>query len=141
MTLITAKNSFTFFFCLLAIATADLLPSNQIVIGIISTAGLARTDPNSYIKLTYSEFIETGGVGVKVVPIPWDLEQTKFNTLLESINGVLFTGGGAFLWDEDANGKRAYSALQKLLNSVVEFVQEKETTRSSFPIVGNLPGI
>jgi len=128
------KMSLIILVCLFLTATAEFLPSSQVVIGIIGTAGVSRTDPKSYIKVTYPEFAEIGGKDVKVIPIPWNLEQSKFDTLLESINGVLFTGGGAFLWDEDENGKRSYSAFQKRLNYVVEFVKKKKHQGVHYPL-------
>jgi len=128
------KISLIILSCLFLTVTAEFLPSSQVVIGIIGTAGISRTDPKSYIKVTYPEFTEIGGKDVKVIPIPWNLEQSKFDTLLESLNGVLFTGGGAFLWDEDENGKRSYSAFQKRLNHVVDFVKKKKHQGVHYPL-------
>jgi len=73
------------------------------VIGILSTPSDFRNqyDPKefSYIKGSYAEFLEAADA--TVVGIPWDLPERDIVSILNSINGILFTGGDASLWEDD----------------------------------------
>jgi len=73
------------------------------VIGILSTPSdlqdLYAPEEFSYIKGSYAEFIEAAD-GIPVA-IPWDLPERELVSILDSINGVLFTGGDASLWEYD----------------------------------------
>jgi len=88
--------------CLYVSFTAADIPRKP-VIGILSTPSDMHDlyDPNefSYIKGSYAEFIEAAD-GIPVA-IPWDLPERELISLLDSINGVLFTGGDASLWEYD----------------------------------------
>jgi gamma-glutamyl hydrolase len=71
------------------------------VIGIVSSPSDFRNqyDPKefSYIKGSYAEFIEAAG-GIPVA-IPWDLPEGDLIRVLDSVNGILFTGGDADMWE------------------------------------------
>jgi len=69
-----------------------------------------------------------------VIPIPWDLEKGKFDTLLESTNGVLLTGGDAPFWEIDNHGNRVFNDFQRRLNYVVNFVKQKKYEGIHFPL-------
>jgi len=73
------------------------------VIGILSTPSdfHGQYDPKefSYIKNSYAEFLQAADA--TVVAIPWDMHEKDLLLLLDSINGVLFTGGDAALWEYD----------------------------------------
>lgn len=75
----------------------------QPVIGILSTPsdfhGLYDPQEFSYIKGSYAEFLEAAGA--IPIAIPWDLPERDLISVLDSVNGVLFTGGDASLWEFD----------------------------------------
>lgn len=73
------------------------------VIGILSTPSdfhdKYSPEEFSYIKNSYAEFIEAGGA--IPVAVPWDLPENDLVLLLNSLNGMLFTGGDASMWEYD----------------------------------------
>jgi len=73
------------------------------VIGILSTPsdfhGQYSPEEYSYIKNSYAEFIEAADA--VPIAIPWDMHEKDLILLLDSINGVLFTGGDASMWEYD----------------------------------------
>jgi len=70
------------------------------VIGILSTPsdfhGQYSPEEYSYIKNSYAEFVEAGNA--VPVAIPWDMPDKDLLLLLDSLNGILFTGGDASMW-------------------------------------------
>jgi len=101
-------------------------------IGIISTP-----DPDnshrSQIKATNHEYLLAGGP-VNVIPIPWDIESSKLNRILESLNGLFLIGGEANLWEEDSEGHRRFSAFQKRMNYIVNYVLQKNKDGVYYPL-------
>lgn len=73
------------------------------IIGILSTPsdfhGQYSPEEYSYIKNSYAEFVESAD-GIPIA-IPWDMPEKDLISLLNSINGVLFTGGDASMWEYD----------------------------------------
>lgn len=60
--------------------------------------GLGK-DPTSCFNAVYARWLESAGA--QVVPIPFDLPKDEIKKLLQSVNGVLFTGGEVPLREEN----------------------------------------
>lgn len=111
----------------------DFLPPQDPVIGILSTPLSTSVDYKSVIKVHYPEFVQDAGA--KAIPILWDIDEERFLILLESVNGVLLQSDGALLWEENKDtGVRVYSAYQKRINQLVNFVIEKKKQGVHFPL-------
>jgi gamma-glutamyl hydrolase len=126
-------------FVCLCIVQADFLADKIPVIGIFSTINEGPYDGTSYIKTTYPEFVAAGGANS--IPIPWDLEKEQFYTLLDSVNGVLLTGGMAELWaTHPGTGARRHSDYQLRVNEIVAYSIAQKKKGISFPIWGVCQG-
>ena len=73
--------------------------NNRPIIGILTTPSdfqvrWQRSDW-SYFPSSYVKFLESSGA--RVVPIPYDASYDNLTYLFNSVNGLLFTGGGASL--------------------------------------------
>lgn len=78
----------------------EVRPKNQRpIIGILSLDSSEKFAKHgkSYIASSYVKYIESAGA--RVVPIRIDLSKEELESLFNSINGVLFPGGGASLCD------------------------------------------
>ena len=53
--------------------------------------GVAQSQRGSCFHSLYVQWLESAGA--RVVPIPYDVSETELDHLLQSVNGVLFTGG------------------------------------------------
>ena len=72
--------------------------NNRPIIGVMSQATHGEIYPklgNSYIAASYIKYLESSGA--RVVPIMNDLNEEETEKLFNSINGVLFPGGGVNL--------------------------------------------
>lgn len=61
--------------------------------------------------------------GGRVVPIPYDTEPQKLEVLLNSINGIIFPGGDASLWEfeKDNTGFSEMTRVgQKIIKTAIE---------------------
>jgi gamma-glutamyl hydrolase len=103
MNSLQSSNILLFTFLCLSLSLISCETAQKPIIGILSTPSDLHDhyDPQefSYIKNSYAEFIEAAGG--EAIAIPWDLPERQLITLLNSINGVLFTGGDATLWEHD----------------------------------------
>jgi gamma-glutamyl hydrolase len=99
-------NLFITFTVLLLSTTFSLCSvssNSKPVIGILSTPsdfhGQYSPEEFSYIKNSYAEFVESADA--TPIAIPWDMPEQDLILLLDSINGILFTGGDASMWEYD----------------------------------------
>lgn len=103
----------------------DLKPVNERpIIGILSldcSDNAFSNDGKSYIAASYVKYIESAGA--RVVPIRIDLEKEQLEKLFNSINGVLFPGGGASLSNSGylKTGKIIYDLAVKACDSGDKF--------------------
>ena len=93
-------NPFSIFFAVAAaagMAFASGAESPRPIIGIYAQPHSSSLCPNGescqYIAASYVKFVESHGA--RAVPIPYDTDNATIDHLFESINGVLFPGGGA----------------------------------------------
>jgi len=117
--------------------------SEKPIIGILSTPSDLHEyySPNdfSYIKNSYAEFIEASG-GVPIA-IPWDLPERQLINLLNSINGILFTGGDATLWEHDYETQDVvFSNFTKRAIFVLHYVIHLNDKGIYFPFFGICQG-
>ncbi|CAL4129880.1 unnamed protein product [Meganyctiphanes norvegica] len=78
------------------------------IIGILAqepSSGMRRVLPEytSYIAASYVKFIESGGA--RVVPILINQNDTYYEDLVESLNGIVFPGGSASITDSSGYGR------------------------------------
>lgn len=102
----------------------ELVPKNKRpIIGILSVDcdGHFADYGKSYIAASYVKFIESGGA--RVVPIRNDLPEEELQSLINSINGVIFPGGGASLSDS------AYFRAGKMIYDLV--IQDNHSDREN----------
>jgi gamma-glutamyl hydrolase len=116
---------------------------NKPVIGIVSTPSDLKElyDPEeySYIKGSYAEFIEAAG-GVPIA-IPWDLPESELTNVLNSINGVLFTGGDASLWELDENtNDLAFTSFVKRAMFIIRYAISLNDKGIHYPVYGICQG-
>jgi len=117
--------------------------SEKPIIGILSTPSDLHEyySPNdfSYVKNSYAEFIEASG-GVPIA-IPWDLPELQLINLLNSINGILFTGGDATLWEEDhGTDEVVFSNFTKRAIFVFNYAIHLNDKGIHFPVYGICQG-
>jgi gamma-glutamyl hydrolase len=117
--------------------------SRKPVIGIVSTPSDFHNvyDPEeySYIKGSYAEFIDAAGA--IPIAIPWDLPERELITLLNSINGVLFTGGDASLWEYDpVTEDLVFSNFTQRAVSIVKYALSLNDKGIHFPVYGICQG-
>ena len=84
---------------LLATTTSTASTNLRPIIGILTqpTTGSPPIVPfgHSYLVASYVKWVEAAGA--RVVPLPYDASTATLTALLQSLNGVLFTGGGLTL--------------------------------------------
>ncbi|EFC38836.1 predicted protein [Naegleria gruberi] len=88
-----------------------------------------KTYGESYLAASYVKWIESGGA--RVVPIPYDLPQEKLNLLFNSLNGIVFPGGGTSL---------RYSEYYYTLKFFFDKAIEANNRGDYFPIWGTCLG-
>jgi len=108
------------------------------IFGIISIpSDLAQypADQWSYFPTSYAKFIESGGA--QVIPIQYDLPRENLTALLNSVNGVLFPGGGSNFTDAEGN----LTPIAETLKYVVEYVIQQNTEFDNYyPLWGTCLG-
>jgi len=113
------------------------------VIGIVSTPSdfpqAYSPTQFSYIKDMYVDFV----IAADAIPIaiPWDLPVRDMVTILNSVNGLLFTGGDTSLWEYDANANEMlFSNFTKRVAFIVDQVMKMNDRGVHFPIYGVCQG-
>eukprot|EP00455_Lapot_gusevi_P039032 TRINITY_DN4373_c0_g1_i12.p1 TRINITY_DN4373_c0_g1~~TRINITY_DN4373_c0_g1_i12.p1 ORF type:complete len:341 (-),score=132.40 TRINITY_DN4373_c0_g1_i12:100-1122(-) len=85
---------------------------------------------SQYFPASYPKFIEAAGA--RVVPIFYDMTTTEVKSVLDNVNGVLFTGGDASLTDTST----FFKTVQLIYNTVVD----KNSQGVYFPLWGTCLG-
>lgn len=95
------------------------------------------TNEFSYIAASYIKFIESSGA--RAIPIPYDLPQEQLKYLFNGINGLIFPGGDALLWDnEDTHTKMSEMTLAG--QYLIRLAIEANDNGDYFPIWGTCLG-
>jgi gamma-glutamyl hydrolase len=113
------------------------------VIGIVSSPSDFRDiyDPKefSYIKGSYAEYIESAG-GVPIA-IPWDLPERDLIKVLDSINGILFTGGDADMWEfDELKNDVVFTDFTQRASFIVAYAIHLNDKGTHFPVYGICQG-
>jgi gamma-glutamyl hydrolase len=113
------------------------------VIGILSTPSDFHNiyDPKefSYIKGAYAEFIEAADA--TPIGIPWDLPEGDLLSVLDSINGILLTGGDASLWEFDIQANNImFSNFTKRTAFILRYAIHLNDKGIHFPVYGICQG-
>jgi len=77
----------------LAVSAARTSENDRPIIGILSQPTSLTQYGNAYIAASYVKYVE--GAGGRAAPIFFNLSSSELSSLLGSLNGVLFPGGGA----------------------------------------------
>ena len=92
--------------------------NNRPIIGILSVPSSSQ-DHRSYIAASYVKWVESGGA--RVVPLPYTTPLPELAATAASLNGFLYTGGGADFYDGSGAltpfGAAANVLLQAVLNA------------------------
>jgi gamma-glutamyl hydrolase len=117
--------------------------SSKPVIGILSTPsdfhGIYSPEEYSYIKNSYAEFIEAADA--TPIAIPWDMHEKDLILLLDSINGVLFTGGDASLWvDDEKIGDVVFTSFTKRAAFIFNYIIHLNDKGIHYPLYGICQG-
>jgi len=101
------------------------------IIGILTqpTDGPLTQFGSSYIAASYVKYIE--GAGGRVVPVFHNSTTEELDNIFNSINGILFPGGGA-----DIDGTQLYVAAQYMYNKALKAFDNGDY----FPVVGHCMG-
>lgn len=95
------------------------------------------TDNYSYIATSYVKFVESAGA--RVIPIPYDLPNEQLKEIFQSINGLLFPGGSASLWQNEST-RFEMSEFTKKGQYLVNLAIEANLNGDYFPIWGTCLG-
>jgi len=98
------------------------------IIGILSQPTNGENG-SSYIAASYVKFMESGGA--RVVPILYNYTTQELDHLFDSINGVMFTGGGSDLID---------TQLYRTGKYLYDKALEANNNGDYFPILGHCMG-
>jgi gamma-glutamyl hydrolase len=88
----------------------------------------------SYFPASYVKWVESGGA--RAVPIPYTLPADQIQTLLSSLNGVLFTGGAASFFEKNGQPSPFALSAKVVFDEVVSAAKAGET----FPLWGTCLG-
>jgi len=129
-----------FTFC---ISLANCRIGQKPVIGIVSTPSDFHNiyDPEefSYIKGSYAEFIDAADA--IPIAIPWDLPERELISVLDSINGVLFTGGDASLWEYDSSSNElVFTNFTKRAAFILRYAIHLNDKGIYYPVYGICQG-
>lgn len=109
---------------------SDYIP----IIGILSLpnseCGSKEADVTSCFSSFYTKWLESAGARVAV--IPYNLEKVELRVLLESLNGVLFTGG-----DIDMYKPHPYFTTAKF---IYDYVKDVNNKGKYYPLWGTCQG-
>ena len=88
------------------------------------------SEHSQYFAASYVKWLESGGA--RVVPVRYTLPQEEMVALLHTLNGVLFTGGGADFFNSDGT-LTPFGAAGK---TVVDTVVDMNKKGTYFPLWG-----
>ena len=109
--------------------------NNRPVIGILTLPNdVSAALGHSYFPASYVKFIEAAGA--RVVPIPYDAPLATTQTLLKSLNGALFTGGGASF----ANKNGSLTVFSKTANAIFQESVNAALNGEIWPLHGTCLG-
>ncbi|KAF0974257.1 hypothetical protein FDP41_006867 [Naegleria fowleri] len=108
------------------------------IIGIMAqpTGSALSRFGKTYIAASYVKWIESGGA--RVVPIPYNLPESELRRLFESLNGVVFPGGGTDLTNDDGSWTPYLKSLGLFVNWSI---QSFNNGGDYFPIWGTCLGM
>ena len=120
---------------------ADSLYNERPLIGVFAQpSDFSKQYPTnnySYIASSYIKFIESAGA--RAVPIPYDLPRDQMKYLFNSLNGLIFPGGSALLWDDDTT-HTALSNMTLAGQYLIELAVEANKNGDYFPVWGTCLG-
>lgn len=107
------------------------IKTDRPIIGILAqnTDGYVQTFGRTYIVASYIKYIESAGG--RVVPIRNNLTEDQLEDLFKSINGVLFPGGGADIYD---------SPYSRTGNIIFNLAKKANDAGDVFPLWGTCLG-
>ena len=116
-----------FFVALLSIAFGD---NNKPLVGILALP--CDSEPKychnnktgSYIGSSYVKWLESGGA--RVIPIPLSMSEPDVYSLIDSLNGVLFTGGAADFTESEPYWRH--------VNWILDYLRKIATPVSAVPL-------
>ncbi|XP_061121988.1 gamma-glutamyl hydrolase [Syngnathus typhle] len=131
MFVLTCCVSLLFLLCLPALDSTQVGSNDKPIIGILAQ-DLSKPPENktSYIAASYVKFLEAAGA--RVVPIRINQTDKEYRRLFDSINGVLFPGGGASI---------VSSGYQRSAKIFYEMSLEAKQRGDLFPIWGTCLGL
>jgi gamma-glutamyl hydrolase len=137
------KPNITLLLIILAFYVSSCEVIQKPVIGIVSSPSDFRDlyDPQefSYIKGSYAEYIETSG-GIPIA-IPWDLPERDLIKVLDSVNGILFTGGDADMWEFDRlKNDIVFTNFTQRASFIVAYAIHLNDKGIHFPVYGICQG-
>lgn len=109
--------------------TLALALNDRPIIGILNEPTSSGSE--SYFSASYVKWLEASGARVAVIPYNADMD--TLSTLFNSVNGILFTGGGQSL----AAGTEYYETASFLFNNVLQ----ANAKGDYFPVWGTCMGI
>ncbi|EGC36406.1 hypothetical protein DICPUDRAFT_31892 [Dictyostelium purpureum] len=114
------------------IVAAPTAVNNRPIIGILTqpTNGGMATYGDQYLAASYVKYIESAGA--RVVPILYDTDIKSLTSLFNSINGILFPGGGV-----DFDNATVYT---NTIQSIWQLVIESNNNGDYFPLWGTCMG-
>ena len=89
------------------------------------------------MTVVYNKFLEEGGA--EAIPIRFDMPPEELYPLLDSINGVVMTGGALKLIQKDTGLRHRYYITAKRIYDYSK--QKKDLYNEEFPILGVCQGI
>ena len=94
------------------------------VIGILTNPAGNWPPYTSYFASSYNKWLESGGA--RVAPISYDLPPEEFDSLISSVNGFLFTGGGNDFVDASGAPNAFSLAAKRILDTVTTAAAQGE---------------
>jgi len=119
--------------------------NNQPIIGILtlpSDSAFSQVYPPadySYITSTFVKFVQ--GAGARVAPIPHDASTDYLIFLMESLNGLLLTGGNSDLWVYGHIGNKIATPLLEKIKLLINKAVEFNSNGDYFPVWGTQQGM
>jgi gamma-glutamyl hydrolase len=117
---------------IVAVASSPI-PNLRPIIGILTQPATGEVPPSygsSYIAASYVKLVE--GAGGRAVPLFHNFSQTELKHIFDSINGVIFPGGGSDL--------NATTPLYKSAKYLYDLALDANNRGDYFPILGICQG-
>ena len=114
----------------------DYQPRIGILTQPVSSANRKLYGYDHYILEVNMDFVRWSG-SVPVV-IPYDIEQQDLSILLPQLNGVLFTGGGLNLLDNNGRNHPYYETAKQIFNYSLF---KKDVLGETWPVLGICQGL